>query len=79
MIEHSQKRYIQQDTIAQATSKVPYYDLKKDSILIIAEKKSDAPVWLADKVETKIIGEDDTTYQVQFKEKYARIKKKDLK
>ena len=79
MIEHSQKRYIQQDTIAQATSKVPYYDLKKDGILIITEKKSDAPVWLADKVETKIIGEDDTTYQVQFKEKYARIKKKDLK
>ena len=76
MIEHSQKRYIQQDTIAQATSKVPYYDLKKYGVLIVAEKEPDAPEWLVNKVEAKIIGEDDTTYQVQFKEKYARIKKK---
>jgi hypothetical protein len=79
MIDDSQKRYIQQDTISQANSKVPYYELKKDGALIIAEKKSDAPDWLTDKVETKIISEDDTTYQVQFKNQYARIKKKDLK
>lgn len=79
MIEHSQKRYIQQDTIAQATSKVPYYNLKKYGVLIVAEKEPDAPEWLVNKVETKIIGEDHTTYQVQFKEKYARIKKNDLK
>ena len=79
MIDDSQKRYIQQDTISQANSKVPYYELKKDGALIIAEKKSDAPDWLTDKVETKIISEDDTTYQVQFKNQYARVKKKDLK
>ena len=78
-INHSQTQQNEYDSIKQATSKVPYYNLKKDGALIIAEKKSDAPDWLVDKVETKIISENDTTYQVQFKNQYARIKKKDLK
>lgn len=78
-INRSQVQQNEYNSIKQATGKVPYYDLKKDGVLIVAEKEPDAPEWLVNKVETKIIGEDDTTYQVQFKEKYARIKKKDLK
>ena len=58
---------------------MPYYNLKKDGVLIIAEKKSDAPDWLVDKVETKIISEDETSYQVQFNDQYARVNKNDLK
>lgn len=52
---------------------------KKDGALIVATKEDDAPTWLADKVETKIISEDKTSYQVQFKDQYARVNKKDLK
>lgn len=78
-INRSQVQQNEYNSIKQATGKVPYYDLKKDGVLIVAEKEPDAPEWLVNKVETKIVGEDDTTYQVQFKEKYARIKKKDLK
>lgn len=79
LIDQSQTKQNEYNTIKQATSKVPYYDIKKDGVLIIAEKKSDAPAWLIDKVETKIISEDKTSYQVQFKDQYARINKKDLK
>lgn len=78
-INRLQAQQNEYNSIKQATGKVPYYELKKDGALIIAEKKSDAPDWLTDKVETKIISENDTTYQVQFKNQYARIKKKDLK
>lgn len=78
-INHSQAQQNEYNTVKQATNKVPYYDIKKDGILIIAEKKSDAPDWLVDKVETKIISEDKTSYQVQFKDQYARVNKKDLK
>lgn len=77
-ISHSQTQQNEYDIIKQATSKVPYYNLKKDGVLIIAEKKSDTPDWLVDKVETKIISEDKTSYQVQFKDQYAHINKKDL-
>lgn len=79
LIDQSQTKENEYNTVKQATSKVPYYNLKKDGVLIIAEKKSDAPDWLVDKVETKIISEDKTSYQVQFKDQYARINKKDLK
>jgi hypothetical protein len=79
LINNSQTQQNEYNTVKQATSKVPYYNIKKDGVLIIAEKKSDAPAWLIDKVETKIISEDETSYQVQFKDQYARVNKKDLK
>ena len=79
LIDQSQTKENEYNTIKQATSKIPYYNLKKDGVLIIAEKKSDAPDWLVDKVETKIISENETSYQVQFKDQYARVNKKDLK
>ena len=78
IIDRTQTQQNQYNNVKQATSKVPYYDIKKDGVLIIAKKKSDAPDWLVDKVETKIISEDKTSYQVQFKDQYARINKKDL-
>lgn len=79
LISHSQTQQNEYDIIKQATGKIPDYDLTKDGVLIIAEKKSDAPNWLVDKVETKIINEDETSYQVQFNDQYARVNKKDLK
>ena len=78
LIDQSQTKQNEYNIVKQATSKVPYYNLKKDGVLIIAEKKSDAPDWLVDKVETKIINEDKTSYQVQFNDQYARVNKKDL-
>lgn len=78
-VNHSQTQQNEYGIIKQATGKIPDYDLTKDGVLIVAEKKSDAPDWLVDKVETKIISEDKTSYQVQFKDQYARINKKDLK
>lgn len=78
LIDQSQTKQNEYNIVKQATNKVPYYDIKKDGALIIAKKKSDAPDWLVDKVETKIISEDETSYQVQFKDQYARINKKDL-
>lgn len=78
IIDRTQTKENEYNTVKQATNKVPYYNLKKDGVLIIAEKKSDAPDWLVDKVETKIISEDETSYQIQFKDQYARINKKDL-
>lgn len=79
IIDRTQTQQNEYNTVKRATSKVPYYNLKKDGVLIIAEKKSDAPDWLVDKVETKIISEDETSYQVQFNNQYARINKQDLK
>lgn len=79
LIDQSQTKENEYNIVKQATSKVPYYNLKKDGVLIIAEKKSDAPDWLVDKVETKIISEDEISYQVQFNEQYARVNKEDLK
>lgn len=78
LTDQSQTKQNEYNNVKQATSKVPYYNLKKDGVLIIAEKKSDAPDWLVDKVETKIISEDETSYQVQFNDQYARVNKKDL-
>lgn len=77
-IDQSQTKENEYNTVKQATSEVPYYNLKKDGVLIVAEKKSDAPDWLVDKVETKIISEDETSYQVQFNNQYARVNKNDL-
>lgn len=79
LIHQSQTKQNEYNIIKQATGQIPYYNLKKDGVLIIAEKKSDAPDWLVDKVETKIISEDKTSYQVQFKDQYARSNKNDLK
>lgn len=78
LIDCSQTQQNEYNRVKQATRKIPYYNLKKDGVLIIAEKKSDAPYWLVDKVETKIISEDETSYQVQFNNQYARINKDDL-
>ena len=66
------------DKVCRSTGKIAYYQLKKDGSLIVAEKKSDAPDWLADNVETKIISENKSTYQVQFKDEFARIQKKNV-
>lgn len=56
-----------------------YYTLKRDRSLIVASKKESAPDWLANQVEVKIIDEDGSTYQVQFKDKFAEVDKKDVK
>ena len=56
-----------------------YYTLKRDRALITAEKKESAPDWLAKQVKVKIIDEDESTYQVQFDDKFAEIDKKDVK
>lgn len=56
-----------------------YYDLKKDRSLIVAQKKSSSPDWLAKQVKVKIIDENGSTYQIQFKDKLAEIDKKDVK
>lgn len=56
-----------------------YYTLKRDRALIVASKKDSAPDWLAEQVEVKIIDEDGSTYQVQFKDKFAEVDKKDVK
>ena len=79
IIDRSQTQQNEYNNVKQATDKIPYYSLKKDGVLIVAKKKSDAPDWLVDKVETKIISEDETSYQVQFNNQYARINKQDLK
>ena len=69
---------VESDKVCRSTGKIEYYQLKKDGSLIVAEKKSDAPDWLADNVETKIISENKSTYQVQFKDRFARIEKKNV-
>lgn len=69
---------VESDKVCRSTGKIAYYDLKKDGSLIVAEKKSDAPSWLVDEVETKIISENKTSYQVQFKDEFARIEKKNV-
>lgn len=56
-----------------------YYTLKRDRSLIVASKKESAPDWLANQVKVKIIDEDGSTYQVQFKDKFAEVDKKDVK
>ena len=56
-----------------------YYDLKRDRSLIVASKKSSTPDWLAQQVKVKIIDENDSSYQVQFEDKFAEISKKDVK
>ena len=66
------------DNVTRSTDKIAYYDLKKDGALITARKKSDAPDWLVDEVDTKIVSENKTSYQVQFKDKFVRIQKKNV-
>ena len=56
-----------------------YYTLKRDRALIVASKKDSSPDWLAEQVKVKIIDEDGSTYQVQFKDKFAEVDKKDVK
>jgi hypothetical protein len=69
---------VESDNVNRSTDKIAYYQLKKDGSLIVAEKKSNAPGWLVDNVETKIISENKSTYQVQFKDEFARIQKKNV-
>lgn len=69
---------VESDNVNRSTDKIAYYDLKKDEAVIRAEKKSDAPNWLVDEVETKIVSENKTSYQVQFKDEFARIQKKNV-
>lgn len=66
------------DNVTRSISKIAYYDLKKDGAVIRAEKKSDAPSWLVDEVDTKIVSENKTSYQVQFKDEFVRIQKKNV-
>lgn len=70
---------VESDNVARSTDRIAYYDLKKDGAVIRAEKKSDAPSWLVDEVETKIVSENKTSYQVQFKDEFVRIQKKNVK
>ena len=69
---------VESDNVTRSTDKIAYYDLKKDGALITARKKSDAPDWLVDEVDTKIVGENKTSYQVQFKDEFVRIQKKNI-
>lgn len=69
---------VESDNVTRSSDKIAYYDMKKDGAVIRAEKKSDAPGWLVDEVETKIVSEDKTSYQVQFKDRFARIQKKNV-
>lgn len=69
---------VESDKVCQSTGKIAYYQLKKDGSLIVAEKKSDAPDWLVDEVDTKIVSENKTSYQVQFKDEFSRIQKKNV-
>lgn len=69
---------VESDNVNRSTDKIAYYDLKKDGAVIRAEKKSDAPSWLVDEVETKIVSENKTSYQVQFKDEFTRIQKKNV-
>lgn len=69
---------VESDNVTRSSDKIAYYDLKKDGAVIRAEKKSDAPNWLVDEVETKIVSENKTSYQVQFKDQFARIQKKNV-
>lgn len=52
-INRLQAQQNEYNSIKQATGKVPYYELKKDGALIIAEKKSDAPDWLTTRLKPK--------------------------
>ena len=56
-----------------------YYVLKRDRSLIVASKKESAPDWLVNQAKVKIIDENGSTYQVQFKDKFAEVDKKDVK
>ena len=69
---------VESDKVCRSTGKIEYYQLKKDGSLIVAEKKSNAPDWLVDEVETKIVSENKTSYQVQFKDEFVRIQKKNV-
>ena len=69
---------VESDKVCRSTGKIAYYQLKKDGSLIVAEKKSDAPDWLVDEVDTKIVSENKTSYQVQFKDEFVRIQKKNV-
>lgn len=69
---------VESDNVNRSTDKIAYYQLKKDGSLIVAEKKSDAPDWLVDEVDMKIVSENKTSYQVQFKDEFTRIQKKNV-
>lgn len=52
-----------------------YYVLHRDGKTIIADKKDSAPYWAAKRAIVQIIDEDEKSYQIKYKENYARISK----
>ena len=53
-----------------------YYQPIKDEALLHLKRKKSAPTYLTEKVTVKIISENDTSYQVQYKDVFDRIPKK---
>lgn len=53
-----------------------YYQITKDEALLHLKRKKSAPTYFPDQVTVKIISENDTSYQVQYKDTFDRIPKK---
>ena len=53
-----------------------YYQPIKDEALLHLKRKKSAPPYFPDQVTVKIISENDTSYQVQYKDTFDRIPKK---
>ena len=52
-----------------------YYQPVKDEALLHLKRKKSAPTYFSDQVTVKIISENDTSYQVQYKDVFDRIPK----
>lgn len=53
-----------------------YYQPIKDEALLHLKRKKSAPTYFPDQVTVKIISENDTSYQIQYKDTFDRIPKK---
>lgn len=53
-----------------------YYQPVKDEALLHLKRKKSAPTYLTGEVTVKIISENDTSYQIQYKNTFDRIPKK---
>ena len=53
-----------------------YYQPVKDEALLHLKRKKSAPTYLTKQITAKIISENDTSYQVQYKDTFDRIPKK---
>lgn len=53
-----------------------YYQPVKDEALLHLKRKKSAPTYLTEQVTIKIISENDTSYQIQYKDTFDRIPKK---